>query len=1309
MIDLRLSRQLAPVAHRFRRLCFWRNLSVAWLLAAGLGLALLTLGEKTGLPLKQSLLVVGAAAFAAATVGAWRSFAAGRDAHWVAEQVEAEFPELKSCLLTAVEQRPELPDGRYGFLQERVIRQAIGHGDRHVWQQAIPARRLNWARLANLATFCLLCAVLAGLALRDRARESSVARSPGETPVVATDDISFTVEPGNTEVERGTSLLVLARFQGSQPADASLIYEAPGGEPSRVTLAKSLADPVFGGRIPAVDAPLEYRVELGSRSSETYRVDVFEYPRLVRADAKIAYPDYTGLEERLIQDVRTISVVEGATLTVLCYLNKAVASATLAEKEGETISLTAAEGDAPLYQATILCEKSGRYQVQLTDDRGRRNQTPSEIVINVLPNRPPDLKLAFPARDVEVSPLEETDVKATAWDDYGLKRAGLTYALAGAKPEDIVLGENAAARQRHELAHVIRFEELNAEPDELLSYYFWAEDYGPDGNVRRTQSDMYFAEVRHFEEIFRQGQQPPGGESQQQQQQAGENAQQAEQLAELQKEIINATWKLIRRETAEKPSDAFADDAQLIHQSQGSALEQVAALAEKLQDIQSQRHAAAVSTAMLKALEHLEQAKDGPALEALQPALSAEQAAYQALLKLRAREHRVIRSQQQRGGGSSSGGANRSQQQLQQLELSNDENRYETQRTAQSQQQQQDREARQTLNRLSELARRQKDLNQRLKELQSALDEAKTEQEREEIRRQLKRLRDEQQEILRDADELKARMETPENQSSMAEARDQLDQTREQLRKASEALEQEQVSQAAAAGTRAEQDFQTLRNEFRRRIAGQFDEQMRELRDEARQLDEREQQLSERLASPDEPSSEGKSLRGQSEEDKLPEQLAEQKQRLENLVERMRSTIEEAEQSEPLLSERLYDAARKVQQQNLPRALEAAELSMRRGLQDDAREQERLARSGIRELREGVERAAESVLGDDAEALRRARDELERLARDLNDEIARNMNRGGPPSEQTSRGQPSEETQDDSRPGEQNRQAGRNASENAERDGTSRSAQQDRQQQQERQSQGQGGRQERAGQQRPMPGQRGSSDGERADSGEQQPMQGDPSLRPTPQQDRGGEEGENQQPMGSQPMNPEGSQRGEGGGRPQDSESQASGTPSDGNGENESQPGSQQGGRGGNQRGGNQRGGDREAGGPGGPGGFDAFRQAAEQMRAPIAGEDFRDWSDRLRDVEEMVDDPQLRAEAARIRQRARDVRRELKRHSVEPNWDLIRVEVSEPLVELHDRVAEELLRRTNKDALIPLDRDRAPPKYSEQTRRYYERLGSGE
>ena len=82
-----------------------------------------------------------------------------------------------------------------------------------------------------------------------------------------------------------------------------------------------------------------------------------------------------------------------------------------------------------------------------------------------------------------------------------------------------------------------------------------------------------------------------------------------------------------------------------------------------------------------------------------------------------------------------------------------------------------------------------------------------------------------------------------------------------------------------------------------------------------------------------------------------------------------------------------------------------------------------------------------------------------------------------------------------------------------------------------------------------------------------------------------------------------------------------------------------------------------------------------------------------------MVADPELRAEAARIRERARSMRAEFKRHSDEPNWELVQSQVAGPLVELRDRVAAELLRRTAKQAIVPLDRDPVPPKYSEKTR----------
>jgi hypothetical protein len=67
------------------------------------------------------------------------------------------------------------------------------------------------------------------------------------------------------------------------------------------------------------------------------------------------------------------------------------------------------------------------------------------------------------------------------------------------------------------------------------------------------------------------------------------------------------------------------------------------------------------------------------------PALSGEQSAYQELLKLRQREHQVAQGRSQ--GRAANANSQRFQQQLQQLQLTQRENRYETQRLAQSREQ----------------------------------------------------------------------------------------------------------------------------------------------------------------------------------------------------------------------------------------------------------------------------------------------------------------------------------------------------------------------------------------------------------------------------------------------------------------------------------------------------------------------------------------------------------------------------------------------------------------------------------------------
>ena len=134
-----------------------------------------------------------------------------------------------------------------------------------------------------------------------------------------------------------------------------------------------------------------------------------------------------------------------------------------------------------------------------------------------------------------------------------------------------------------------------------------------------------------------------------------------------------------------------------------------------------------------------------------------------------------------------------------------------------------------------------------------------------------------------------------------------------------------------------------------------------------------------------------------------------------------------------------------------------------------------------------------------------------------------------------------------------------------------------------------------------------------------------------------------------------------------------------------------------------QRGGIRSgSNGGGGSGGGGAEDEAS----GPLTGDKFTEWSDRLRNVEEMVDDPGLRTEIARVREIAKGVRVEFKRHSEAPNWDLVKTKIEKPLVELRNRLTEELARRESKENLVPIDRDPVPSKYAERVRRYYEELG---
>jgi len=1365
-----LRERLEPLARRSRHLRLWFKLAGCWALAALAGLGLMALQDAVGWSSWLALPLVAAVGLVLAAIVLIRARRTPPDFRSLAREIESRHPELDGRLLTVVEQ--EAPgNGGLGYLQQRVLDEALANDDRVHWGALLPNSRILAAKATHLATLVILAVVLWGL------------RVPGSHGlIVPRSEVGVTITPGDVTLEKGSSLVVMARFEGRLPAKVDLLLDPTSGTTQRLPLVKSLADPLFGATVPEVNSNLTYHLEYGGLRTRDFKVTVFEYPRLERADVDITYPEYTGQKPKHIDNTRRVSAVEGSRLDYVLQLNKTVSRVSLIPKDnqGPMLSLLA-ETNRPLAALRgFTLEDSRTYELQLVDTEGRTNKVPAQFVFQALKNRAPEMKVASPSGDTRPSALEEVAFNGTVWDDFGVQAYGLAYGIPGKELKLIQLGTNVPAKEKHPFHFLLRLEDLGVQPDSLVSWFVWAEDVGPDGRVRRTSGDLYFAEVRPFDEIFRQGPSMAGGQSQERQQQEGGAGGQAGRLADLQKQIINATWKLLRQQGAsldvpktgsssesdgdvksssrgsrsqsrsgfrevshfavmglpavdDEPDGASqrglsgsrsgnsssrpapADDLGVVSDAQSQAIEQAEAARQRQQDSRTAALWDAAIRQMERAAEKLRNAKSSS--EEFKEALAAEQAAYQALLKLQEHEYSVSRSRTRQSG--QSGRQQQMQRQLDQLDLTESENRYETERQARAPQSGQRREQLQVMNRLQELARRQQDVNERLKELQTALQEARTEREREEIRRQLKRLEEEEQQLLADADEVRQRMDRPDNQSRMSEQRRQLEQARNDLQRAAEATQQGQASQALAAGTRAQRQFEQMREQMRRENAGQFDEELRRMRAEARELARRQEDVQKQIEDMND-----RGRRTLSDTDlnrQASELLARQRERLTNLVQSATELSQEAEEAEPLMSRELYDTLRKFSQddsstlkqfqeelmnrgmttrelyermkrmseQSGAKSLDLTSEMLRQGYLPEAALAEERARAGINNLKRGVERAAESVLGDDSESLRLAGEELERLADQLQREIARGEGRGTNATTELAAagGQPANPTQTQPSPGQAQSTEQRQASADGNR--ASASDQQDRQQsqvggdQEQRSEQAQTGG---AGRRQTQPEQ-----GRSGNESQPQPGEGRQGNRQA-QNARNEDDGEvaaNQQSEPSSSVQDNQPNQQSGAQSPRANRLSDDSRPSTAN----------RAGRRGSRQNGPRNGAN--------PFDFDRlFDGRGGQWGGPITGEDFAPWSDGLRNVEELVDTPSLRNEVASARERARQMRQDYKRHQQKPDWAVVRLRVLKPLVEVRNEITEELARREPHDDLVPIDRDPVPGRYSELVRRYYEELG---
>ena len=661
---------IEPVAQRIRHIRLLKQLALWWFAAAIVAVIFAFVQKNTGPILKHPVLALALVAAAGACILWWRSSRTPLDLHEATLEIERFYPDLHTLLLAATQLTPA-EDGKLNYLQQRVVDEAQEHGRNNWWLNAVPKTRITLARALNWTALALFAISLASMKAR-------TPPSPLYHESIAAAGVF--ISPGDTNIEKGGSLVVLARFSGVLPEIVNLVLQQASSDKDPIPMFKNLSDPIFGGSVRDLSESFEYRVEYGMNKTRSFKVSVFEYPRLARADAEIVFPDYTGLPRKRIEDTRRITAVQGSLLNLAIQLNKPVSQARLVGKDKSIISLQTDSLKANAHLDKLPLDKSMSYELLLVDADGRTNKMPAGFAFEVLTNRTPQLKLVSPAGDVRPSALEEVRFEGEVWDDFGIHSYGMGYAVGGGAIKNIILGTNVPGTQKKQFKHILALEDLGVKPGDFIAYHIWADDAGPDGKIRRKASDIYFAEVRPFDEIFRQGQ--PQDENQQENQEDPGNqgeGNQAARLVELQKQILSATWKL-QQQYASGVTDQYRKDETVVQESQDKALSQAESASEKANDPKQQSQWTLAITGMKTALAKLKEAAN--TTSPLPEALIAEQEACQALLKLQAREHEITQNRSRNRNRNSGSGQAQSRRQMDQMELTDAENRYETQRQA---------------------------------------------------------------------------------------------------------------------------------------------------------------------------------------------------------------------------------------------------------------------------------------------------------------------------------------------------------------------------------------------------------------------------------------------------------------------------------------------------------------------------------------------------------------------------------------------------------------------------------------------------
>ena len=908
--------------------------------------------------------------------------------HDVALNVERQHQDLEDRLVSALQfGEEETEDPIKSHLLQRLVTDAVERTEEIDFKATID-KRVKRKHIGIAFAALAGCALIALIFPTELNTSLNRLLNPWEKtePVFTT---KLTVEPGNARILRGRSLAINLEVTGKAADKARLVYTkgdlaadttplppASGG----IQGVRQEIDMMqiegekrkFGYEIFNINENLEYYVTANATESERYAVEVFDMPKLTAIEISYTYPEYTKLKPIIQQGEGNIRAVAGSQAEVRITTNKAIESATLTVDAGDPTPMVIFDGRTLTTTLDVL--NDGKYTVKLLCVDGFNNQVPIKYTITAIPDEPPEIVIKEPGRDIKATKLEEVRVQAEATDDYGVENMTLMYSIGSGEAQELPIESvEVKAEKIISGAYVFYLEELDVEPGELISYYAQATDNNTRTGPGTSTSELYFIEVRPFNERYMQmdaeGQQALAPEGQP-----------FPNLIADQRAIIKNTWKHIHS----RPSPV-TEDYQAAVKKIGKAQDQLKDKTQRTVDeLSMSMRDANVDPEMLMSLEQAvgKMGEASDELFAIKPkaALPHEQDALELLTKAMMELDKVLT--QMRSGGSQAA-ADNIEMDMEDLQdaIEQDENELDEQMAEQTQE---------LLDQARDMLGQQEQLTEQSQQL--AREQQPSQREMQQNSQQEGQLAGQAQQMAEQAQQMGQSSGQGSGQSNtgqgqrMVQAGDALQEASENMQAASKNMGAGQAQMGAAKGQKAEENLQQAIEELEKVAAQYTDQALEEATEAIDRLITRQSEVREQTETLEEETrQDGVGLEDLRNASQLANEQRTLRRDLEQLQRSLSNLREALSENEPQAARNVADANRRLIEEQVSGNMEDAQRALQwRNFQSSEREQREVLDT-LLEARDDLQQARTNLAETEEERLDAALEQIESWAAQMED------------------------------------------------------------------------------------------------------------------------------------------------------------------------------------------------------------------------------------------------------------------------------------------------------------------------------------